>query len=475
MNRVERLQDDILEGPIIKTLLVLGWPVMLSNVFQMLYNLVDTYWLGKIGKEAVAAPTVGFPIVFLLISLGFGFSIAGVALVSQHTGAGSSDEADHAAGQVISFMFLASIILGAIGFFVSKPLLGYLMDVPEAVFPKALIYIRIIFAGLPLMFIFFGFRALSRGVGNMVTPMILTGISIFVNVVLDPVLIFGWWIFPEMGVAGAAIATVFSRALVSFMAFYLMFSGKVGIHLKLSYLKLKLDRVKQIISIGGPSAVGQAGTALGAIILMGLISRLGVVAVSAYGIGQRIISMLNVVIWGFSSPLTTMIGQNIGAEKINRAKRVFKQAFSWSFIIISLFGGLVFLARKPIFQAFIQDAAVIEEGAKFLAIFTWSIPFFGIFALSSAVFRGSGHTKPPMFLSLVRLLIFRVGISYLLAFGILGIDMGTSGIWWGLSSSNILAAFLSISFIIFIKWEVPTIEGKSQKKIKKVSETAPVQ
>src|SRR6056297_3324865 len=157
--RIERLKDDILNGPIIKTLLVLGWPVMISNALQMLYNLVDTFWLGKIGKVAVAAPTVGFPVVFILISLGFGFSIAGVSLVSQHTGAGSSKNADKAAGQVISFMFVSSILLSALGYVIAPELLKTLMGVPEDVFPKALVYIRIIFSGLPLMFIFFAFRS----------------------------------------------------------------------------------------------------------------------------------------------------------------------------------------------------------------------------------------------------------------------------------------------------------------------------
>src|SRR6056297_1427979 len=140
--RIERLKDDILNGPIIKTLLILGWPVMVSNALQMLYNLVDTFWLGKIGKVAVAAPTVGFPVVFLLISLGFGFSIAGVSLVSQHTGAGSEESANEAAGQVISFMLIGAVIISVIGYFVAPFLLQTLMRVPEDVYPKALSYIR---------------------------------------------------------------------------------------------------------------------------------------------------------------------------------------------------------------------------------------------------------------------------------------------------------------------------------------------
>ncbi|MFW6013319.1 MAG: MATE family efflux transporter, partial [Candidatus Bipolaricaulota bacterium] len=181
--RVEQLKQDILDGPIIKTLFILGWPVMLSNAFQIFYNLVDTYWLGKIGKEAVAAPTMGFPIVFLLISVGFGFSIAGVSLVSQHTGAGHSKDADKAAGQVISFMFTVSIFIAAIGYLTSKPLLGQVMQAPPSVLPLATTYIKIIFAGLPFMFVFFAFRALTRGIGDMVTPMIVTGASVLLNVV----------------------------------------------------------------------------------------------------------------------------------------------------------------------------------------------------------------------------------------------------------------------------------------------------
>ncbi|MFW6048856.1 MAG: MATE family efflux transporter, partial [Candidatus Bipolaricaulota bacterium] len=239
-SRVERLKDDILHGPIIKTLLVLGWPVIISNALQMLYNLVDTYWLGKIGKVAVAAPTVGFPVVFLLISLGFGFSIAGGSLVSQHTGAGSSQTANRAAGQVLAFMFISSLVLSALGFGIAPGLLKTLMGVPEDVFPKALVYIRIIFSGLPLMFSFFAFRSLIRGIGDMVTPMLVTGLSVVVNMFLDPLLIFGVGFFPELGVAGAALATVLSRGAASLVAVYLLFSGRLEIHLKARDLILKL-------------------------------------------------------------------------------------------------------------------------------------------------------------------------------------------------------------------------------------------
>ncbi|MFW6422202.1 MAG: MATE family efflux transporter [Candidatus Bipolaricaulota bacterium] len=458
LSRVERLKGDILNGPIIKTLLVLGWPVIVSNVFQMLYNLVDTYWLGKIGKVAVSAPTVGFPVVFLIISFGFGFSIAGVSLVSQHTGAGSSENANRAASQVMSFMFVGSIFLAGLGFAIAPGLLRTLMGVPEDVFPKALIYIRIIFAGLPLMFSFFAFRALVRGIGDMVTPMLVTGASVVLNMILDPLFIFGVGFFPGMGVAGAALATVLSRGLASFVAIYLLFSGKLEIQLHLRYLILRMRWIKQIIKIGAPSAIGQAGTALGGIFLMALISRLGVVAVSSYGIGQRIIRLLNVAVWGLASPLTTMIGQNIGAKNEDRATDVAKRAFGLAFSVLSALAILIFLVRRPLFGLFIDDPEVIETGSRFLSIFLWSIPFFGIFRLTSSVFRGAGHTRPPMTLSLIRLLPLRVGVSYLLAFGILGVNLGTDGVWLGLFTSNFIVGILAFGWFLTGSWKERTIK-----------------
>ena len=475
--RIDRLKDDILNGPIIKTLLVLGWPVMISNALQMLYNLVDTYWLGKIGKVAVAAPTVGFPVVFMLISLGFGFSIAGVSLVSQHTGAGSSENANKAAGQVISFMLISSIILSGLGYLVAPALLKTLMGVPEDVFPKALVYIRIIFGGLPLMFLFFAFRSLVRGIGDMVTPMLVTGSSVIANMLLDPVLIFGMGGLPELGVAGAAVATVLSRGVASFVALYLLTSNRLEIKINLRDLLLKLRWVKQILQIGLPSAIGQVGTAIGFVLLMGLVSRLGVVIVSAYGIGQRIIGLLNIAIWGLASPLTTMIGQNIGAKNKARATLTAKKAYVLSFSVLTGLAGAVFLLKRQLFHIFIDDMAVIDAGARFITIFIWSIPFFGVFVLTSSVFRGTGHTRPPMIMSLIRLLLLRVGISYVLAFGILGLNMGADGIWAGLFTSNFLGGLLAFGWFLTGSWKERTIEGVESEEalseeVKETSESA---
>jgi len=460
MERAEKFKKDILEGPIVKTLFKLGWPVMAANAFQIFYNLADTYWLGKMGKEAVAAPTVAFPIIFLLISIGIGFSIAGVSLVSQHTGAGSEGKSNMAAGQVISFMLASSILIASLGFFASYPLLKNLMGISAAVLPKALPFVRIIFAGLPFMFVYFAFRSLVRGVGDMITPMLLTGGSVILNVILDPLLIFGWGGLPELGVPGAAVATVISRVVAAFVALYLLFSGRLGIELKLSHFRLKFRWIKQVVSIGLPSSIGMSVTAVGAIFLMGLISRISVTAVSAYGIGQRVIRIMIMIALGLTAPLTTMVGQNIGAEQVKRAEEIVKKSMVVLFVALSGIGLLILLARTSIFRVFIDEAAVVDKGIRFLAIYVLSIPFFGIFAAVRAIFRGSGHTRPPMVLSIIRIFLIRVGLSYVLAFGLpfLKLDLGADGIWFGLTISNILAALMAIGLLYWGNWKEQTIE-----------------
>ncbi|MCF7876452.1 MATE family efflux transporter, partial [Candidatus Bipolaricaulota bacterium] len=333
------------------------------------------------------------------------------------------------------------------------------------------------FSGLPLMFGFFAFRSLIRGIGDMITPMLVTGASVILNMFLDPLLIFGPGFLPGMGVAGAALATVLSRGGASLVAFYLLFSGRLEIHLHLRDLRLRLRWVKQILKIGLPSAIGQAGTAVGSVFLMGLISRLGVVAVSAYGIGQRLIRMLNVAIWGLASPLTTMIGQNIGAENENRASSIAKRAYALSFSVLVTLAFFVFLLRRPLFRVFIDDPAVIDTGARFLSIFLWSIPFFGIFRLTSSVFRGSGHTRPPMTMSLIRLLPLRVGVSYILAFGLVGVNLGADGVWLGLFTSNFIVGIMAFVWFLTGTWKQRTIKEEETKEtvaeeLKESAETA---
>ena len=402
----ESMRDKILNGDIVRTSLTLAWPVMLSNAFETIYNLTDAFWLGKVGPESVAAPSISWPILFLLISLSAGFGISGLAMVAQYTGAGDPRKANKVAGQLLITLLIASVCVAILGFFLAENIL-ILMNIPESILSITASYLRITFLGLPFMFSFFGVQALLRGYGDTKTPMIISVSSAILDMILDPFFIFGWFSLPAMGVAGAALTTSITRGLAGVVGMYLLFSGRVGIKLKVSDLKPDLSLMKRIISVGIPSSIGMSGTALGFVVLTSLVAIedkfLGGTGtlLGAYGIGNRISSIVFIIIIGGSSAISTMVGQNLGADQKGRVSDIVKKMFQ-VFVVFSIIESvIVYLLRVPIFQFFINDQTVIGMGATYITYFVPALPFFTAFRLSTSVLEGAGSTKASMILSLL--------------------------------------------------------------------------
>lgn len=448
------MRKRILEGPILKTMLVIAWPVMVSNGLQALYNLIDAFWLGKVSTEALSAPTVAWPVIFTFMSLGIGYQWAGSTLVAQYTGAGDRAGADRAGTQVFSFLFLLSLAVAALGYGLAPTVL-WLLHTPEEVYPLSLSYLRIVSLGFPLMYGAFAFTGLLLGVGDTRTPMYLNGASVLLNAVLDPFLIFGWGPAPELGVAGAAVATVLSRGLAGLAGVGLLGMGRLGLRLRPAWLLPRWTYVRKILQVGTPNAVDHVGTSLGFVVVMGLVAGFGTTVVAAYGVGQRIINLFNTAIWGATSALLTMVGQNLGADQADRAEQIARRGIRATFVVLVTLALVTVSVRRPLYLMFIADPAVIAEGSLFLAIFGLSVPFFGLFAAASSVFRGAGHTVPPMVLSLVRLWGFRVFLSWLLGYRL---GLGPLGLWSGMALSNVLAGLLLHGWLLRGTWKRKVIE-----------------
>ena len=442
-------------GPIARTLLVLAWPVMLSNLFQTIYNLVDTLWLGRLGKVAIAAPTIVWPLVFLMISIGAGITIAGTALVAQYTGARRHEEANHAAGQVFSFTGILAVILGIAGVFIARPLMVAMGAGPDLL-PAATSYLRIIYGGIPAMFGMFIVTSLLNGVGDTMTPMKLMGVSVVLNIVLDPLFIFGWGPFPAWGITGAAVATVISRGLIALYGVYLLFSGKVGIQLRLRHLRLEWATVKHILVIGGPASLGQSGTALGFSIMTGILARFGTAVVSAFGIGNRIISIAIMPAMGLGQAAATMVGQNLGAEESKRAEHSAWIGMQISTAFLLAASAAVYFLRTSLVRIFINDPEVISLGANMFAITAMAFPFMGILQVIIGTYQGSGHTVYSMFFSLFRLWAIRIPLVYFLGFSL---AMGADGVWWAMFISNFGASAVSMGFFLSGNWKHRIIKG----------------
>lgn len=466
MGKVSR--EDILGGPIIRTIFRLGWPVMVTTILQVLYNLADTFWLGHLPKgesgTAVAGLQISWPIVFLLISFVAGFAAAGVALISQYTGAGMREKADLSCGQVYSLSFIFGLFLGGLGYILSPrllPLITYSRGVTEV----AILYIQVIFLGMPFIFASFLFASVLQAYGDTITPMLVSGATVVLNVILDPLLIFGLGPLPKLGVLGAALATVICQTISSVIALYILFAGKKGVKLRLSHLKPELNWVSKIFKIGLPASIGHSGTAFGFVVLMAIIGRVSnaPIALAAYGIGDRVIHLMFICIEGLGVGLTTILGQSLGAEKIHRAEAAARRGSALMFLILVAEAVVLWVFRRPILSFFIPGRPdIIDEGSNFISIFVFGMPFFGIFQAAGAVFRGSGHNLPTMIMELTRLWVLRVPLSFLFAFVL---SKGSTGVWMGMAISNIIGASMAVLLFSTGVWKEKVIEEKGMPEI----------
>ena len=392
---------DLTDGSIPKSLFFLSLPIVVTNLLQVGYNLADTFWLGRYSTEALAAISLGFPLVYLFISLGLGLTVAGSVLVAQHTGAEETDAAEYAASQTVSLTLLAGLGLGVLGFaFVAELLQVFGAD--PVVLGLATDYMEIISLGLPFLFGFTVFIALMRGAGDTVTPMLVMLGTVLLNVVIDPLLIFGVGPLPELGVEGAAIATVFSRGSAMVVGLWLMLRGTRGIRIDPGRMVPDLEFTRRILRIGVPASVENTGRALSVNAVLLIVTLFSTPVVAAFGVGIRVFSMIFMPAIAIDRGVETMTGQNIGAGREDRVVATNRFAARASFLILSALGVLTFVFAPDIIRVFDDSPAVVAEGASFLR---WIAPTFGFVgvlraysrtAMAAAVSVLPAPRKPPL-------------------------------------------------------------------------------
>ncbi len=461
-------KEEMLEGNIITVMFKLGWPMMVATFLRTLYNLVDTFWLGHLPNKNVAELSVtavgqAWTVVFMMMSIGIGFGVAALALVSQHTGSKNYEEASRDAGQLYFIATLFSIAVGIIGYFVTPQFLQLLTGTGTKGAQLAhygTMYLQIIFLGLPFMFLFFAFTFVMRGWGDTVTPMKITALSVILNMVIDPLLIFGVGPLPMLGIRGAAIATISTRGIGALTALYLLFSGRLGIELEWGYLKPDISKIKKFLNIGLPASAGRFGSSIGFVILWAVIYRLPnpEVAGAAYSVGNRILNITFLVMGGLAMAISTMVGQSLGADNEARAEEVTKKGILAIVSLMSLFAVTIFGLRNFLIGGFMPgNQKVIEAGANFLMIFALAMPFFGVFRGVTSILGGSGHTKQQMALSLSRLWAMRLPLVFIFA---IFLSMNADGVWLGMALSNVIACGLALVVYKMGWWKEKVIKDK---------------
>ena len=456
MRKINR--EEILTHNPVKIIFLLSFPLMISQLLQTLYYMADTFWLGHLpiteNGVAVAGVQITWPIIWFFIALSFGFGIAGVALISQYIGSGENNNTNLVANQMLSLSIIFGLIIAMFGFFTTPYLISLITKV-TSVTKTATAYMRLISLGMPFIFITLAFQGILSAKGDTVTPMYINLITVTLNIILDPFMIFGWWGLPRMKVVGATLATIICQGIAPSISIYLLFKGTKGIKVSLNRLILKQKWIKKIIKIGLPAVIGHSTTALGFVIVMAIIGRVqnSETVIAAYGIGDKLISVIFIVIDGLGMGIMTLIGQNLGANLINRVKEIAKKGLQIVVITSLLEAVLVFVLRIILFKVFIPNRPdIVTEGVQFLNIFIVGIPFFALVSVIMALFRGSGHTVQPMIIDITRLWGLRIPLAYFLSQ-----QFGPAGIWWGMTLSNIITAIIALVFYYQGGWKKQVI------------------
>ena len=445
--RAPRPSDAILEGPIARSLLALAGPVVLANVLQTVYQLTDTFWVGRLGAVAVAAVSFSFPVIFLFISVGAGLTIAGTILVAQAEGRGDAREVDYVAAQTYALVLLISVVLSVAGYALAGPTLG-LMGADAEVLPLAAEYLRLSFLGLPFVFGYFVFQALLRGVGDVQTPLYIVGGTVLLNFLLDPLFILGWGPVPQLGVAGAAAATIGTQGLAAAIGAWLLFTGRRPIRVRVRDLRPDLQLARRIARLGFPASVEQGMRALGLTVLVTLVAGFGSEAVAVYGVGTRIFSFVLIPALGLGLATSTVVGQNVGAGQRQRARETTTVGAKIAFWTLSAAGALAFAFARPLVAAFVPgEPAVIEQGAHFLRVMAPTWGFIGAQVVIGGGFSGAGRTYVSMMLAIASLWVLRFPIAWFLSSRT---DLGVDGVWWSFPASYVGGAVLAVGWFLHV-------------------------
>jgi putative MATE family efflux protein len=464
----EQRQQLFLEGPIARALVTLAIPIILGNLLQTGYQLTDAFWVGRLGASAVAAVSVSMPVTFLVIALGAGLAMAGATLSAQYMGAGRQDMVNHVAAQTMVMVAMTSVILGTAGYNL-VPYLLTLLGVAPDVYDGALGFMHVSFISIIFVFIYSMFQSLMRGIGQTRIPLIIVLGTVFLNFALDPLFIFGWRGIAGYGVRGAAMATLCTQALAAVIGMAIFLRGRHGIQLSWRSLVPDLPYIKRAFFLGFPGSVELSTRAFGLMIMSFLVASFGTLTMAAYGIGSNILQFVTIPAMGLSMSVSTLVGQNIGAGKIDRAAHIARLGAGVGFGILSLIGLLAYFCAPALVGFFIPgDAAVIAEGAHFIRIMCLAWGCIGVQLCFVSTFRASGNMLMAMVIALVSQWMFLFPLAYVLSKHTV---LQAQGIWWAFPVTNVMTALIAFGWFLKGGWKQTRLTQDVQQAVQVTRET----
>ena len=432
---------DLTDGNIKKQLATLVWPMLFGMIGMVIFNLVDTYFIGKLGVHQLAAISFSFPVVMFINSLSLGIGIGTSSLIARNIIASERQAVKMMASRALLLGVLVVLMFVIAGIFTIRPLFSAL-GAKEDILGYVAEYMKIWYLGVPFVVFPMIGNNIVRATGDTFLPGMIMLSSALINAVLDPLLIFGIGPFPEMGIRGAALATVFARSVSFTLILIVLIKREKLLTLYFGRIKDILSTWKDIVYIAGPASLAMLITPISIGLITKILAGFGNEAVAAFGVASRVEMFVLMVVASLGSVLIIFIGQNYSKQKFGRIFSSLKIAFVFSMIWgIMVFAVLLFLGR-PIAAIFTDDAKVIGIATTYFLIVGASYGFQGLVMLSTASFNGLNKPYPSAAFSMIRMLALYVPLAWI------GSKLfGLQGVFWAGFIANLIAGSLAAVFL----------------------------
>jgi putative MATE family efflux protein len=415
---------DFTSDSIGKALLILSIPMVLEMIMESIFAVVDIFFVSRLGANAVATVGITESSMTIVYAFGMGLSTATTALVARRIGEKKAGKAGIVAFQAIIAGLCVSILIAIPGVIYAKEFL-LLMGASEEMAEAGYMFPAIMFGGNAVIMLLFIINAIFRSSGDAAISMRVLIFANLVNIILDPLLIFGIGPFPELGLKGAAVATTTGRGLAVIYQFYLLFYGNKRIRLELHHLKIKLKVMFQLFKLGAGGILQYIIATSSWIALYRIIAELGSDVMAGYTISIRIVVFVLLPSWGLSNAASTLVGQNLGAKQPERAERTVWITAYANMVLLGLVGIILIIFPEAFIRLFINDPNVISSGAISLRIISIGFVSYAMGMVMTQAFNGSGDTSTPTWMNLFCFWLFEIPLAYFLS---IVLDMNIQGI-----------------------------------------------
>lgn len=444
---------DWTQGPIVSNLLLLSWPMVLMETLFVASQVADMVWVGRLGPAAIAGVGIANIVVMLVMSMDLGLIIGVRALVARYVGAGDMEGANHIAAQALILSVTWGALMMTIGILLAKPVMG-LFGLEADVMTEGMAYMRIMFAGWIAMDMLVMGLYIIQSSGDTLRPLYIEALLRIIHVTLCPFLVLGLWVFPMMGVSGAALSNIISQILGTALVLWLLLGGKTRLHLTRKDFRLDPDIIWRILKIGVPALVMHLQRSFGNFVLTWLIAPFGTLAVAAHSLATRVEMFIMLPGMGFGMGAGVLVGQNLGARQPDRAEKSAWMALGILEAVMLVCSGAILLWAEHIIGIFTTDPELVKIGSTFIRISSAAFAIIGFISVLQSCIASAGDTVPNMIISIIMIWLITLPLAFTLP---RVTDLGVLGVRWAIVGGMAAGTIGYITYFRLGRWKLKKV------------------